>query len=394
MRRGMVFIVLFSLVMGTTFGQSLQSLQQELQTVQKSLDQAEGKLDTLKISEQKNSVLITQLKQNIKSGKQAYTTATFQAQRASAYVEASQEKLLQNQPLVDNLRIDLMYNIMKYYQLTTLSPVTLSDYSRYREADLLKQIILKEQAILNGLGATQSQWQQVNDTNKTLESEQLALVSQLESEQSNYQSQIRVKSSEIDGLKKSKVALAQKVSELQKKESNLESQIASIIQQNGGSYQVASKGLSSVKGSTTVKNGMIAPIMNVGQVKSVLGPMILPINGTIKVSFGQQKALNYGVKSVSRGIEIAGSSNMVVQASWSGKVIYAAPLGTLGTVVILDNGSSVATVYGNLDSSSVSVGEVIKKGTPLGNLSSGKNGAILYFEVRFKGVPVNPKDFI
>jgi|GEM_PF-5062468 len=394
MRRGIAVCILFCFLIGIGLGQSLQSLQQELQLVQKSLDQAEGNLDTLKVSEQKNSVLITQLKQNIKSGKQAYMAATFQAQRASAYVEASQEKLLENQPLVDNLKIDLMYNIMKYYELITLSPITLSDYPRYREADLLKQIILKEQAILNGLGTTQSQWQQVNDSNKTLEGEQLALISQLESEHSNYQSQIRVKSAEIDSLKTTKIALTQKVSDLQKKESNLESQIASIIQKNEGSYQVVSKGSSGVKGSTTVKNGMVAPVMNIGQVKNVLGPMMIPINGTIKVSFGQQKELNYGVKSTSRGLEIVGSTDRVVQASWAGKVIYAAPLGTLGTVVILDNGSSVATVYGNLSSSSVSVGEVIKKGTPLGNLSSGKNGAILYFEVRFKGVPVNPKDFL
>ncbi|MCX5773797.1 MAG: peptidoglycan DD-metalloendopeptidase family protein [Fusobacteria bacterium] len=391
MRRALIVFGFLCVLSALCFAQSLQSLKLELQSVQNSLDHAELKLNTLKVNEQQNNVLLSQLKQSATNGKQEQNTATFQAQRASAYVEASQEKLSENQPLVDNLKIDITYNLIKYYQLTTLSSTNLKEYRRYQEVTLLKNIIIKEQNLLNSLGETQSKWQNVEDKNQTLEQEQLQLISELSSKQSGYQNQITSKIKEIVSLQKEKTALTVRVNGLQKQESNLENQIASIIQQSGGTYQLSSKqSTSNTSKVTTVKNGLIVPAMSTNQVSSLLGKMLLPLKGRIIISFGEQKSLNYGVKSLSRGLEISTNVAAKVQAVWAGKVIYAAPLGSLENVVILDNGSSVATVYGNLTSCSVSVGEVINKGAVVGSVSSGNN---LYFEVRFKGVPVNPKEF-
>jgi len=395
-RCALILILLcFSTIL--VFSASVQSLQSELEAVQKALDQAGSRLNSLKSSEQQNKVLINQLKSNISNGHDAYNSANFQVIRASAYIEASQEKLSENRPLVNNLQIDLAYNLVKYYQLKELSPPGLKDFSRYQEINLLKKIILKEQSILSDLGSVQSQWQSVKQQNEMMASEQQALIVELESKQAGYQSLISSKNSEIQKLEKDKVAIQKQISGLEKREASLEEQIASIIKNSSGTYQVSKKSTSTSSHSnqtTTIKNGMITPNMNSNQISQVLGKMLVPIKGRTILNFGEQKNLNYGVKSTSRGLEILSTTSMPVQAAWAGKVIYAAPLSSLGTVVVLDNGTSVATVYGNLSSSSVSVGDIIKQGTTLGYLSSSDRGAILYYEVRFKGIPINPSSFM
>lgn len=121
------------------------------------------------------------------------------------------------------------------------------------------------------------------------------------------------------------------------------------------------------------------------------GSLIMPMNGSIVVAFGQEKVA--GLKS--NGIEIRGSLGQSVKAADSGTVIYAGALNNLGSVIIIDHGNLV-TVYGNLAGVSVSKGTKVSKGQSIGTLGrdSISKEPNLYFETR-KGVNiVNPMSYL
>ena len=121
------------------------------------------------------------------------------------------------------------------------------------------------------------------------------------------------------------------------------------------------------------------------------GSLIMPMNGSIVVAFGQEKVA--GLKS--NGIEIRGSLGQSVKAADSGTVIYAGALNNLGSVIIIDHGNLV-TVYGNLAVVSVSKGTKVSKGQSIGTLGrdSISKEPNLYFETR-KGVNiVNPMSYL
>ena len=121
------------------------------------------------------------------------------------------------------------------------------------------------------------------------------------------------------------------------------------------------------------------------------GKLSMPINGSVVVSYGQQKV--EGLKS--NGIEIRGSLGQAVRAADTGKVIYSGALNGLGSVVIIDHGSLV-TVYGNLSGVSVSKGANVNKGQTIGTLGRDQisRQPNLYFETRRGVNVVNPMGYL
>lgn len=121
------------------------------------------------------------------------------------------------------------------------------------------------------------------------------------------------------------------------------------------------------------------------------GKLSMPINGSVVVSYGQQKV--EGLKS--NGIEIRGSLGQAVRAADTGKVIYSGALNGLGSVVIIDHGLLV-TVYGNLSGVSVSKGANVNKGQTIGTLGRDQisRQPNLYFETRRGVNVVNPMGYL
>lgn len=110
-------------------------------------------------------------------------------------------------------------------------------------------------------------------------------------------------------------------------------------------------------------------------------------NGNIVVYFGQKKA---GVVE-SNGIEIAGKLGAAVVASKSGTVIYASAFQGLGKVVMIDYGSGIIGVYGNLLAVKVGLNAEVSAGQQIGVLGySSEKEPNLYYELRVNLKPIDP----
>lgn len=132
----------------------------------------------------------------------------------------------------------------------------------------------------------------------------------------------------------------------------------------------------------------------------VAGGFIKPISGRITSPYGWRVHPIFKSRTFHSGIDIGGPFNGAVQASNSGKVIYAGWYGGYGKVVIIDhglyNGAKITTLYAHLNSWNVKVGQYVSRGQVIGREGSTgySTGPHVHFEVRVNGQTKNPLNYI
>jgi septal ring factor EnvC (AmiA/AmiB activator) len=124
------------------------------------------------------------------------------------------------------------------------------------------------------------------------------------------------------------------------------------------------------------------------------GALEWPTPGKINSRFGQAEG-RLGGSAVKNGIEIAATEDLPVKAVHSGTVAYADAFTGLGTLVILDHGSSNYSLYGYLGSVSVQMGEAVETGAEIARIGASPAGPpALYFELRIDGKPTDPVQWL
>ncbi len=131
---------------------------------------------------------------------------------------------------------------------------------------------------------------------------------------------------------------------------------------------------------------------------------IMPVeNGQITKEYTMDTVVfnqTLGVYSVHLAVDISGEEGAVVYSAYSGVIESIETSYLLGTVITIDHGNNLKTVYSSLDvSEDLSVGQTVAQGEELGVISTAnrqeyKDGAHLHFEVFKNGEKVNPLDYI
>lgn len=115
-----------------------------------------------------------------------------------------------------------------------------------------------------------------------------------------------------------------------------------------------------------------------------------PFNGPVTSNFGWRDSTQHN------GIDIDLNKGDKVSAAFDGMVRIAKNGGGFGNVVIIRHYNGLETVYAHLSKIKVKPGQVITAGQVigLGGSTGHSTGSHLHFEVRFKGVPINPRYLI
>jgi lipoprotein NlpD len=108
-----------------------------------------------------------------------------------------------------------------------------------------------------------------------------------------------------------------------------------------------------------------------------------PIKGKIVKNFPQ---------SDNKGIDIAGKLGQAVSATEAGKVVYSGQgLLNYGNLLIIKHNDLYLSAYANNSQLLVAEGHSVKKGQIIALVGrAGSNQALLHFEIRKNGKPVNP----
>ncbi len=126
------------------------------------------------------------------------------------------------------------------------------------------------------------------------------------------------------------------------------------------------------------------------------GRLPWPVNGRIAISYGSQKDPQFNTPIFRSGIYIKAEEDSQAKAVYTGKVVFAEWFKGYGQLIIISHGDGYHTLYANLEELFYKVGDIIKEHQVIGRV--GESGTInapgLYFELRYKGKPLDPTQWL
>ena len=124
--------------------------------------------------------------------------------------------------------------------------------------------------------------------------------------------------------------------------------------------------------------------------------LIWPVQGKILKYFGEQKGDTYDVTVFNNGIDIKVDKGAEVVCVEEGVVAFAERYGNSGKMVIIDHKNGFFSLYSHNSVLLVSKGDEVNKNQVIAN--AGSTGLVdrpvLHFELRKRGVPVNPLEYL
>lgn len=129
--------------------------------------------------------------------------------------------------------------------------------------------------------------------------------------------------------------------------------------------------------------------------------MNVPLEGEIIREFTLDNLVYFeaiGEWKVHNGVDIKSTETLLVETAFDGTVEKVSQTELTGIEIIIDHGNNIKTLYNNLSSSKVSVGDTVAKGQVIGNIGNvnsieSADGPHLHFEVIVDGKNVNPLDY-
>lgn len=133
-----------------------------------------------------------------------------------------------------------------------------------------------------------------------------------------------------------------------------------------------------------------------------LNTMQLPLAGEVIREFTMDDLIYFeaiGEWRVHKGVDIKPKDTLLIESALAGTIESVNTSELMGTEIIIDHGNNIKTVYSNLVTASVKVGEQVKQGQEIGNVGKvasieSADGAHLHFELLVDGKNVNPMDYI
>ncbi len=122
------------------------------------------------------------------------------------------------------------------------------------------------------------------------------------------------------------------------------------------------------------------------------GKLLLPVRGKLEKRYGAFTDKRIKTKLYHKGIDLRARAGTDVRAVFDGKVVYSGWFVGYGKVLILDHDGGYFTLYAHLSSLLRKVGNRVVVGESIGRVgdTGSIKGAYLYFELRRKGISVNP----
>lgn len=118
------------------------------------------------------------------------------------------------------------------------------------------------------------------------------------------------------------------------------------------------------------------------------GDWLWPVRGDILRSFSDGP-------SGSKGIDIGASAGTSIQASADGTVVYAGDgLRGYGNLIILEHPGRMVSAYAFTDQIAVSEQDRVSQGDVIARVGARGDTALLHFEIRSEGKPVNPLNYL
>lgn len=145
------------------------------------------------------------------------------------------------------------------------------------------------------------------------------------------------------------------------------------------------------------KLGVLDSLFTLDSAKKKLLPTMLPVEGGwYSSNYGWRIDPFSGQRAFHEGIDIVAQAGTPIRAAAGGVVVYSDFHPQYGNMIEIDHGNGLVTRYAHASKRLVKVGDVVLRGVKVGEV--GKTGRVtgthLHFEVRQRGAPLNPAQFM
>jgi murein DD-endopeptidase MepM/ murein hydrolase activator NlpD len=125
-------------------------------------------------------------------------------------------------------------------------------------------------------------------------------------------------------------------------------------------------------------------------------PSSWPVRGLVTSPFGRRPSPYDGDPEVHFGVDIQARYGVPVSAGGDGEVVFAGRDSGYGGLIVVAHAGDVDTFYAHLSAIYVREGQRVRRGQPIGAVgASGRaTGAHLHYEVRVRGLPVDPRQYL
>jgi murein DD-endopeptidase MepM/ murein hydrolase activator NlpD len=143
--------------------------------------------------------------------------------------------------------------------------------------------------------------------------------------------------------------------------------------------------------------GVLESLFTLDSARKKLVPTMVPVEGNwSSSSFGWRLDPFNGQQSFHEGIDFIAEQGTTIRAAAGGVVISAEYHPQYGNMIEIDHGNDLITRYAHASRVFVNAGEVVLMGARIAEVGrTGRaTGAHLHFEVRQRGAPQNPMQFL
>ncbi|SMB90461.1 Septal ring factor EnvC, activator of murein hydrolases AmiA and AmiB [Pasteurella testudinis DSM 23072] len=350
--------------------QELKKQENSINNVLGELRKTEQELSELQRSIRETDKQIAQLEKQLSAQKQKLAEQLDSAYRAGLNPSVI-EKILSEKAQVSD-------RMLAYYQQFNRSRTELIESIRLTQAELegqkaeAQQQQKQQQAILNKQKQSQSSLQKTqNERKSTL---------------NKLDRSIKQGENRLEVLKENENSLKRSIAQAQERARKREQEELAAYQKKKAEQE---KKTDKPYQPTENERNLTRKTNGLGAGKKQYA---MPVSGSIANRFGsvQMGELRW------KGIVVNSSSGAAVKAIADGRVILSDWLQGYGLVVVVDHGAGDMSLYGYNQRLSVQNGQYVKSGQKIAEVGSsgGQGKPSLYFEIRRKGNPVNPLNWV
>lgn len=125
-------------------------------------------------------------------------------------------------------------------------------------------------------------------------------------------------------------------------------------------------------------------------------PLGRPIDAPISSQFGGRQDPINGRRAFHEGVDFQAQTGAKVRATGNGRVVSSGYSPDYGENIIVSHGKGYETMFAHLSKRMAQVGDSIAPGDVVGLVgNSGRStGSHLHYEIRYRGAPINPMDYM
>ncbi|MCT8741863.1 murein hydrolase activator EnvC [Glaesserella parasuis] len=373
-----------------TMADDLSKIQQKSQALKNKIDEQKKKRDSLQSTLKNQEIEMGKVLNSLKQ-----TEMTLSETRASIKRTEQEIKRLEKQEAVQKEKLKEQLD---------------SAYRSGIHPSVLERLLSEEAKNADRMGAYYEHINQVRiDAIYELRRTQADLKArrdELKEQQKGQQTQLnkqkkqekdlqKVKNERESTLRSIDKSLAQDQGHLENLKANEEALRNQLVQASNESEQQEKQDIAKLEQKKNTEERRSATESEKQQVRAgngLSGKYRMPVSGKIINRFGstQMGEIKWN------GVVIQASAGTPVRAIAGGRVILATWLQGYGEVVVIEHGKGDMSLYGYNQSVNVRKGERVQAGQVIASVgnSGGQSRSALYFEIRRKGVAVNPLKWV